>query len=365
MHQWAVLDLETTGGSPGPDRITEIGLVLIDGCEEIKRYQTLVDPGRSIPPFVRELTGITDDMVRGAPSFVQVGESLHDLLRDRILVAHNISFDYKFIKSELSLCGIAYDPPRLCTVQLGRKLFPGHASYSLAKISHDLGIESFRHHRALGDAQACAAILCKALSEHGADKVFALVKGGGEVMVLPKGWTRDDVLRIPAEPGVVRVSGLQGQLLFVGDARSMREKVIHLLSGGRRGPLWAVRQGIGSIIGEPTGNELLARLLANQAISQEKPICNKAVRIPPRLGAPLGNLVGIGPGRDHGERCLLLIQRGKLTGYRFADLSEGLDQHEILDGMISIAEAPDQTLFVQQQIQRGGGCWKWMPLARA
>lgn len=362
MHQWAVLDLETTGGSPGPDRITEIGLVLIDGCDEVKRFQTLVDPGRSIPPFVRELTGITDEMVRGAPSFVQVGETLHDLLRDRILVAHNISFDYKFIKSELSLCGIAYDPPRLCTVQLGRKLFPGHASYSLAKISHDLGIESFRHHRALGDAQACAAILCKALTAHGDDKVFALVKGGGEVMVLPKSWTRDDVLRIPAEPGVVRVAGLQGQLLYVGDARSMREKVIHLLSGGRRGPLWAVRQGIGSIVGVPTGNELLARLLANEAISQEKPLCNKAVRIPPRVGAPLGNLVGVGPGRDDGERCLLVIQKGKLAGYRFADLSDGLDQQGILDGIVSIAETPDQSLFVQQQIQRGGGGWKWMPL---
>lgn len=358
MKQWAVLDLETTGGCPGPDRITEVGLVLLDGTLEVGRFQSLVDPERGIPPFITRLTGIDEAMLRGAPTFHQIAESLLEMLQDRVLVAHNVPFDYKFLKHELARCGLAYDPPRLCTVQVGRRLFPGHASYSLGRFAADLGIESFRHHRALGDALACASILQIAVERHGEDKVAEGIKGVLAPTLLPEGWTAERLRQIPDAPGVLWFHGLKGQLLFVTDAASLRVKASHLLSMGKRSPLWAARQGLGDISYELTGNELLARILALQEADREKPSCNKPMRLPAVTGAPPANLLLAGPGRSATERCHIAVRGGRVLGYRFVEQDEPIGEGQVWENLTAFAARPDPLLLVKQQIQRGGGGWR-------
>ena len=114
--KFAVVDLETTGGTPENGRITEVGIVLLDDFQVVKTFQTLVDPGMPIQPFVQKLTGITDEMVSGQPQFSSIAEEVAELLKGRIFVAHNVQFDSKFMRAELRRSCIKFDPPRLCTV---------------------------------------------------------------------------------------------------------------------------------------------------------------------------------------------------------------------------------------------------------
>lgn len=174
--RFAVVDLETTGGQPKNDRIIEIGIVLIDGNEVVQKFESLVYPGRDIPPFVQNLTGISPEMVESAPPFMDIAEKVYELLSGRIFVAHNAPFDFGFLKVELGRACCKWDPPRLCTVKLARKVFPGFPSYSLHSLILSLGIQDFKHHRALGDAIAASEILKLAMSKVGENGISKEIK---------------------------------------------------------------------------------------------------------------------------------------------------------------------------------------------
>ena len=174
--KFAVVDLETTGGKPADGRITEIGVVLMDDTRVEKTFQALVDPGMPIQPFVQRLTGITNEMVQGKPQFSSIAEEVAELLQDRIFVAHNVQFDSRFIMTEMKRSAIKYDPPRLCTVKLSRKFFPGLPSYSLHNLTESLSLPEFNHHRALDDALAAAEILKLVYEKIGPDKLQKEVK---------------------------------------------------------------------------------------------------------------------------------------------------------------------------------------------
>ena len=174
--KFAVVDLETTGGTAEEGRITEVGIVLLDDCEVVKTYSALIDPGMPIQPFVQNLTGITDEMVHGKPQFASIAEEVSELLQDRIFVAHNVQYDIKFMRTELRRCCIKIDPPRLCTVKVSRRFFPGLPSYSLHKLTQSLELPEFNHHRALVDAMAAAEILKLAYKKVGPEKLLKEVK---------------------------------------------------------------------------------------------------------------------------------------------------------------------------------------------
>lgn len=175
MLKFAVVDLETTGGHKDLNRIMEVGIVLMDGPDIVDTYHALVDPGHPITPFVRELTGISDEMVQGQPQFASIAEHVAELMDDRIFVAHNVQFDCKFMTTELKRCCIKFNPPRLCTVKLSRRVFPGLPSYSLHKLTESLGLPDFNHHRALDDTMAAAEILKLALAKVGEEGVLKYV----------------------------------------------------------------------------------------------------------------------------------------------------------------------------------------------
>lgn len=174
--KFAVVDIETTGGPGAENRIMEIGIALVDGHQIVKTYQSLIDPGTPITPFVKKLTGIDDDMVSGKPQFEFLAEEIAELLEDRIFVAHNVQFDCRYVSAELKRSCIKYDPARLCTVKLSRKFFPGLPSYSLHNLIESLELPEFNHHRALDDAKAAAEILILCLKKFGAEKVRKEIK---------------------------------------------------------------------------------------------------------------------------------------------------------------------------------------------
>ena len=165
--RFAVVDVETTGGSPDRGhRITEIAVVEISDGFISEDFQTLVNPGRKIPPRISELTGITDEMVRDAPFFEEVADDLHGWLEGRVFVAHNVSFDWRFVSAQLGdSIGFVPEEPRLCTVQMARRLVPELKRRNLDALATHFGIPIHARHRAYGDALATARVLLRLLDE--------------------------------------------------------------------------------------------------------------------------------------------------------------------------------------------------------
>ncbi|MDK1285927.1 exonuclease domain-containing protein [Pseudoalteromonas umbrosa] len=151
---YVIVDIETTGGKKEHDKITEIAMVKVLNGEIVGQWHSLINPQRRIPRYITELTGIDNDMVSDAPIFSEVIDDIDAFSQQAIFVAHNVNFDFGFIKAEFARQERYFKRAKLCTVQLGRKWLPGHASYSLGKICQDLGIALNGHHRALNDAMA-------------------------------------------------------------------------------------------------------------------------------------------------------------------------------------------------------------------
>lgn len=156
---YVVVDVETTGGRPPNDRVTEIGAVKIQHGEIIGEWSSLINPEKRIPHFITQLTGISNDMVRDAPKFAEIADAFAAFMEGAIFVAHNAGFDHGFISSEFRRLERRFRHPRLCTVASMRKYYPGYTSYGLANLCREFNIELINHHRALADARAAAALL--------------------------------------------------------------------------------------------------------------------------------------------------------------------------------------------------------------
>jgi DNA polymerase-3 subunit epsilon len=158
-QDYVVVDIETTGSWSAGDRITEIGAVRIRNHAVIDEWHTLVNPQRSIPAKIVQLTGITNEMVRASPVFAEVADRFIAFMGDAIFVAHNVNFDYGFLAHEFGRLERRFRFPKLCTVAGMRRRYPGHKSYSLGRLCaiYEIGLED--HHRALCDARATAQLL--------------------------------------------------------------------------------------------------------------------------------------------------------------------------------------------------------------
>lgn len=155
---YAIVDIETTGSKYPGNNIIDLGILIHDGKQVVETWQSLFKPEVPIPPFVVELTGISEEMVAEAPLFKQKAAEIHELLRGTTFVAHDVNFDYLFVRHELKEAGFDIELPKICTLKNSRKFLPGHPSYSLGKLCKELGIEVSDRHRALGDATATAAL---------------------------------------------------------------------------------------------------------------------------------------------------------------------------------------------------------------
>ena len=173
--EFAVVDIETTGSTPQSAGITEIAIVIHNGVEVTGKYVTLINPRQKIPPFIVNMTGISDAMVANAPLFEEVAPQIFNLLNGRIFVAHNVSFDYSFVHYLLWKCGFQWSAPKLCTIKLSRRVFPGLEKYGLGSLTRDLGIRIEGRHRAWGDAAATAQVLTMAIEKEGMKPIRSLL----------------------------------------------------------------------------------------------------------------------------------------------------------------------------------------------
>ncbi len=181
--EFVVFDLETTGAKAPPCRITEIGAYRVKNGEVTEEFQTLVNPEMPIPRFITDLTGISDEMVAGAPVFADIADDFLNFIGDSILVAHNSGFDMRFLNFEIAKVFGSYrlGNPCLCTVQLSRKLLPDILNHKLKTVAAHYSIDLINHHRASADAYATAHIfvnLLTKLQSHGINDLAAVRKMG-------------------------------------------------------------------------------------------------------------------------------------------------------------------------------------------
>jgi DNA polymerase III subunit epsilon len=276
---YAIIDIETTGGSARIEKITEIAIYLHDGNQITGEFVSLVNPERNIPWFITNLTGITNEMVEDAPRFYEIARTIVELTEGRTFVAHNAKFDYSFIRQEFKSLGFNYNRNILDTVALSRKLFPGHRSYSLGNICRDLSISINGRHRAAGDALATVKLfemlVEKDLEVNGNRSV--LMKNTRISKLNPKlDVTKID--NIPDEPGIYYFYNENGDLIYIGKSRNLQQRISTHLSNNTTNRSMEMRDLIADIDWERTGSELIALLKESSEIKENKPIYNRAQR---------------------------------------------------------------------------------------
>ena len=272
---YAVIDIETTGGMPKRDRITEIAIVLFDGSQTINTFTSLINPERSIPPEITRITGITNEMVSNAPKFYEIAKHIVEMTENAIFVAHNVSFDYNFIKEEFASLGYAFTKKQLCTVKLARKAFPGLKSYSLGNLIEHFGIQVNHRHRAYDDTMATVKIFDKILngSNH-QESVDHFVHKSIRETKLPEGFTIDDLHAYPDLPGVYYMYDRYNRVIYVGKSINIRKRLTqHFGDHGRKTD--RILQEVKDIDYELTGHELLAIILESYEIKNLNPEINK------------------------------------------------------------------------------------------
>ena len=274
---FAILDIETTGGSPKAEKITEIAIYFHDGKKIVDEWSTLLNPEKTIPYFITGLTGITNEMVANSPRFFEVAKEIVKRTENYTIVGHNVAFDYSFIKSEFKQLGFEYDRKTLCTVKLSRKILPGHKSYSLGKICADLGIKISDRHRAAGDALATVKLFELLLEQQNGDGDISLVsEPTGRYKNLNEYLKVEDIEGLPEECGTYYFFDENKQLIYIGKSKNIRHRILSHLGNTTTKKAMEMKKRIHSISFDLTGSELIALLKESGEIKQQKPKYNRA-----------------------------------------------------------------------------------------
>ena len=315
----ACVDLETTGGNALRDRVIEAGIVLMSGGRVVEEYSTLINPGVRIPYAIQQFTGITEAMVADAPSFAEVSDEILKRLEGRLFVAHNARFDYGFLRGEFRRLGRRFRAPVLCTVRLSRALTPGERGHNLDAVMARYDIECSARHRALGDAQVLAALLCIARERRPPAELDAIVADLMQAPKLPPQLDAGLVDELPEGPGVYLFHGEGDALLYVGKAKNIQSRVLaHFAADQRSRKAMELSRLVRRIEWISTAGEFGALVTEARLIKERRPLLNRRLRESPamwtiRLGDqndPRASIDELDPAADSGETYGMFRSRG-------------------------------------------------------
>ncbi len=336
--EYAIIDVETTGGKASRCRITEIGIVIFDGEKVIETYETLLNPETYIPAGITELTGITMDMVKDAPKFHEVARRIVELTENRIFVAHNARFDYDFVKEEFRRLGYTFTRKQLCTVRLTRKTYPGLRSYSLGNLVKHFGIRLDNHHRALADATATTELLKFCLSgPDSAEQVAALVNRGISETKLPRNMNLAQLEKLPEDCGVYYFHDDTGRVIYVGKSKNIRSRVAQHFND-RTGKGKLIARQVADITFELTGSELVALLHESEEIKRLQPSINRAQRRTNFAYAITSKL------NEEGYRCFDIVR----------NTAQVRKEEEVISEFPTLSRAKGRLNFVRKNLELCG-----------
>ena len=275
---FTIIDTETTGMRPPMSRIIDIGIIRVEQGKVVERYQTLLNPGMTLSPMIGRLTGIRTEDLEDAPPFDEVAFKVQELFADSVFVAHNASFDYRFVQSEFRRIGIEFSMPTLCTVQLSRKLFPKERGHNLDALIARHGLTCDSRHRALPDADVleqfirmASAQLPKEVIE---DALATLLYGNKTAKKMPN----TKFSHLPDGAGVYFFYGEDDELLYIGKSKHVRTRARSHFSKSSEHKERHLQEGTASIETISTSGELSALLLESALIKKESPVYNRALR---------------------------------------------------------------------------------------
>lgn len=273
---FAIIDIETCGNKYEfkRGRITEICIAIHDGLQVVEKFTTLINPECYISPFFISLSGITNEMVAHAPKFHEVAKTIIDMTEGKIFVAHNVGFDYGFIKDEFASLGYKYKRETLCTVRLSRKLMPGKLSYSLGKLCDSIGIDVQNRHRAEGDVDATVQLFDKLLELKSMHPQFKN-QGVEDLMTRRIDKIKQYILnKLPEACGVYYFLNKEQQIIYIGKSVNMYNRAMsHFNSKEHKSK--KMLNDLYNVDFVTTGSELVALLHEAEEIKKHKPQYNR------------------------------------------------------------------------------------------
>lgn len=285
---FCVLDVETTGLSPQYNNIIELGIVRVKNYKIVEKYHSLINPGRDIPNFITGFTGISNDDVYNAPFFDDIADKVTEFIGDDVIAGHNLSFDKSFLKREFNYCGRSEPAnPNLCTLKVARRIFPLLKSKSLGSVASFLKIKSSSSHRALGDAETTAKILIK-IAKHvkknfGFETLSELVNfqyttasriNGANL----KSKILSEFDSLPDAPGVYYFLNSKGHTIYIGKAKSLKERVRSYFSQTAPRKAKKIIKSASKLKIELTNSELTALLKEAESIKTKNPRLNTQLK---------------------------------------------------------------------------------------
>ena len=284
----AFVDIETTGAVAGVHRIIDVAVIGMTGGEVDFEWQSLVNPGIYVPAGITALTGIDNDMLADAPRFEDIARELRERLAGRVFVAHNVRFDYGFIRREFARLETQWRSPSMCTVRLSRALYPEMPRHNLDAVMEHHGIAMENRHRAMPDAQVLRLFWTKLRAAWSADELQAAMDRASLRATLPAALPADLADDLPETPGVYRFygAGEQGEsLLYIGKANNLRERVLDHFRGGAGGlgstgkaKALELAAQVRRVEWTQTAGELDALLLEAREIREMQPSYNRQQR---------------------------------------------------------------------------------------
>ncbi len=331
---YAILDIETTGGRYNEEGITEIAIYKFDGKNIVDQFISLVNPEKTIQPFVVNLTKINNEMLRLAPKFYEVAKRIVEITDNCILIAHNSSFDYRILKTEFNRIGYNFEKETLCTVELSKKLIPNLESYSLGKLCRKLGIAVADRHRASGDAMATVKLFKLLLSK---DIEKSIIKKNIKPIINSK--TISEKLNRLVEPlttkiGLFYLHSNNGNIIYLGKSKNIKKEVLRIFLGDSKTKV-TIQEKVQSITVEETGNFLISKIKYASELLQNKPKYNMPFYKPfKKYKINLPDMLIVNKGRDLGEKSIILIENNNYMGFGFFDLNFQINSVDIIKNLI-------------------------------
>lgn len=307
----AFIDIETTGNSPLYDRIVEIGILRVEDGKLTKTYSTLLNPETYLSPFIENLTGIDKNELENAPTFQEVKHDIYDMLADCVFVAHNVRFDYGFVKSEFKKHEMSFSAKQFCTVKLSRHLFPEYTRHNLDALIERFNLSCESRHRAFDDAKVLwdfYQILEKTLpTETFVNGIQHILKKPS----IPPHLTQEHLNELPEAPGVYLFYSDDVTPLYIGKSTNIKERVqSHFTSDYESKKELEIAQQVKRIETIQTSGDLSAQLLESHFIKEMQPLYNRKLR--------------------YRRKLTILRKVTNEAGYDCAELQE-IDQIEIND----------------------------------
>jgi DNA polymerase III subunit epsilon len=271
------VDIETTGGSYRSSRVLEVAAIRFEDGVVVQEFSSLINPETYIPSSITSLTGISSSDIVDAPLFADIADELAEILHGAVFVAHNVRFDYSFLKQEFANIGIDFSPKLLCTVRLSRALYSQEKGHSLAKLIERHNIPVLDRHRALEDARAILYFSQLAFDEHGDDAFNSAVGRQIKSQSLPPHLDINQVTSIESTSGVYIFRDEKKQPIYVGKSINLKKRVMSHFQSTTSKEL-KISQQVHHVDTITTGSELAALILESKLIKELKPIYNRILR---------------------------------------------------------------------------------------